>query len=135
MRKGDKMKSIPYLISTLINSQNNEKVINIIFSLVKSDDIPSAYQALYKILEICWRKYNLIEPVSIFMEIENKYEKESDKKKLMKQFYEFWDLVVSDAFWEHYLSLSLTEIKINKAKIVGYELSDLTNPINKYNAN
>ena len=124
------MKSIPYLISTLINSQNNEKVINIIFSLIKSDDIPSAYQALYKILEICWRKYNLIEPVSIFMEIENKYEKEADKKKLMKQFYELWDLVVSDAFWEHYLSLSLTEIKINKAKIVGYELSDLTNPIN-----
>lgn len=124
------MKSIPYLISTLINSQNNEKVINIIFSLIKSDDIPSAYQSLYKIIEICWRKYNLIEPVSIFMEIENKYEKEADKKKLMKQFYELWDLVVSDAFWEHYLSLSLTEIKINKAKIVGYELSDLTNPIN-----
>jgi len=124
------MKTIPYLISTLINSQNNEKVINIIFSLVKSDDIPSAYQSLYKIIEICWRKYNLIEPVSIFMEIENKYEKEADKKKLMKQFYELWDLVVSDAFWEHYLSLSLTEIKINKAKIVGYELSDLTNPIN-----
>jgi len=130
MRKGDKMKSIPYLISTLINSQNNEKVINIIFSLVKSDDIPSLYQALYKILEICWRKYNLIEPVSIFMEIENKYEKEADKKKLMKQFYELWDLVVSDAFWEHYLSLSLTEIKINKAKIIGSELSDLPNPIN-----
>ena len=124
------MKSIPYLISTLINSQNNEKVINIIFSLIKSDDIPSAYQSLYKIIEICWRKYNLIEPVSIFMEIENKYEKEADKKKLMKQFYELWDLVVSDAFWEHYLSLSLTEIKINKAKIVGYELSDLPNPIN-----
>jgi len=124
------MKSIPYLISTLINSQNNEKVINIIFSLIKSDDIPSAYQSLYKIIEICWRKYNLIEPVSIFMEIENKYEKEADKKKLMKQFYEFWDLVVSDAFWEHYLSLSLTEIKINKAKIVGSELSDLPNPIN-----
>ncbi|MFA4959763.1 MAG: DnaB-like helicase C-terminal domain-containing protein [Candidatus Cloacimonas sp.] len=124
------MKSIPYLISTLINSQNNEKVINIIFSLVKSDDIPSLYQALYKILEICWRKYNLIEPVSIFMEIENKYEKEADKKKLMKQFYELWDLVVSDAFWEHYLSLSLTEIKINKAKIIGSELSDLPNPIN-----
>jgi len=124
------MKSIPYLISTLINSQNNEKVINIIFSLVKSDDIPVSYQSLYKIIEICWRKYNLIEPVSIFMEIENKYEKESDKKKLMKQFYKLWDLVLSDSFWEHYLSLSLAEIKINKAKIVGYELSDLTNPIN-----
>jgi replicative DNA helicase len=124
------MKSIPYLISTLINSQNNEKVINIIFSLVKSDDIPSLYQALYKILEICWRKYNLIEPVSIFMEIENKYEKEADKKKLMKQFYELWNLVVSDAYWKHYLSLSLTEIKINKAKIIGSELSDLPNPIN-----
>ena len=124
------MKSIPYLISTLINSQNNEKVINIIFSLVKSDDIPVSYQSLYKIIEICWRKYNLIEPVSIFMEIENKYEKESDKKKLMKQFYKLWDLVLSDSFWEHYLSLSLAEIKINKAKIVGSALSDLPNPIN-----
>jgi len=113
------MIAIPYLISSVMCAENDPVVINTVFDMVKPSDVGSEYGAIYAMMMDCWKRYKLIEPAGLHIEILAKYPDPKHYKKLVEQLLELWDLVTSSAFWQHYLKLSLAEIKIAKLKTVG----------------
>jgi replicative DNA helicase len=125
--KGD---PIPYLISSLIAAENDPVIINTVFELIKPADLDKQFQAIYTVLARCWKRYQLIEPVAIYNEIINSYQNETYRTNLLKQFNEIWDLVVSPAFWKHYLIISLSNIKRNKLKELSKEYAGKDLPAN-----
>lgn len=124
------MKAMPYLLSSLLNSQNNAVCINTIFELIQPKDIGTEYGALYAMMRDCWHRHKLIEPVALHIEIMAKYPEQKHYDKLINQLHELWDLVNSDVFWQHYLSLALAEVKLYKLKVIGSQIND-----SEYNPN
>ena len=122
--KDAKMKSIPYLLSSLLAAENDAVIINTIFDLITPQDIGKEYGALYSCMIETWKRHNLIEPIALHIEITAKYTSDSHRTKLIKQLNDIWGLVCQPNFWKHYLSLALAEIKLNKLKVLGSGLAD-----------
>jgi len=118
------MFSIPYLISSLLVAEDNAVAINTIFELISPHDIGKEYGALYSMLIESWKRHKLIEPVAIYTEIMAKYPEPKHHNKLIEQLHNVWGLVLYDRYWQHYLKLSLLEIKVNKLKEKGKQITD-----------
>ncbi|HCI55858.1 MAG TPA: hypothetical protein DFI01_08030 [Bacteroidales bacterium] len=116
-----------YLIASLINSEKDELAINTIFSIIQTKDVPEKYRALYQVIQEVWGNYGVIEPLTIFDTIREKYPYESFQNTLIKQCNTFWNLVVTNAFWKHYLSLVIVDIKKTKLKQIGTKVNQIKN--------
>lgn len=116
------MLSIPYLISSLLVAEDNAVAINTIFEMIKPHDIGREYGALYSMIIESWKRHKLIEPVAIHTEIMAKYPESKHHTKLIEQLHELWGLVSNDRYWQHYLNLSLLEIKVAKLKAKGEQI-------------
>jgi len=113
------MKSVPYLMSSMLAAESDHVIINTCFDLVSCNDLGTHYGALYACMLECWKRHKLLEPVALHIEITTKYSDDKHQKKLIEQLMEIWDLVLTPGHWMHYLSLCLAEIKLSKLKALG----------------
>jgi len=112
------MKAIEYLLSSLLASEDDSVAISTIFDLIKESDVPAGYKDLFICIKKTWKEYGLIEPVAVFMIIGG-YSKDYNKvKRLRLQLNTLFGLVVTNAFWKHYLQLTLIDIKADKTSML-----------------
>jgi len=122
------MKSIPYLISSLLCAESDPVIINTVFELLTPQDIGKTHGALYSLLLDCWTRHKVLEPVAIHIEILSRYPDEQHRNNLIAQLHELWGLVCQPILWHHYLKLALWEVKIMKLKEVGSKLNTTNDP-------
>lgn len=118
------MTAIEYLLSSMLAAEGNAIAMNTITELLDSSDIGKPYTAMYQIIVNTWKRYKLVEPVAIHMEIMAQYPDPKHSAKLLTQLNDLWGLVVTDSSWQHYLKLALLEIKIKKIKTLGDVISE-----------
>ena len=120
------MSAFAYLMSSVINAEAEAVPINTVFDMIPADDAPAMYRPLYTILRQVWANYRIIEPVAVFASIEQ-IEVDNTRNEAEAQFRELFSLVASHGLWEHYLRLSLMDIKTAKAEQLGRSI-DTTDP-------
>jgi len=120
------MSAFAYLMSSIINAEAEAVPINTVFDMVPADDAPAMYRPLYTILRQVWANYRIIEPVAVFARIKQ-IDVDTTRKEAEAQFRELFSLVASHELWEHYLRLSLMDIKTAKAEQLGRSI-DTSDP-------